>query len=108
MRRLGMWLALWACSGPGPVGDAARGAALYRAHCALCHGARGDGRGVRREGLSTPPRDFRDPAWRPRASDVAAAIRRGVRGTAMSAWPALSDGEVADLAAYVLSLGDGS
>jgi mono/diheme cytochrome c family protein len=86
-----------------------RGRVLFLEHCALCHGVRGDGQGARREGLSTPPRDFTDPAWRngtsPRA--VFYAVREGVRGTAMPAWRSLDDGEAWDLVGYLLSAREG-
>ncbi|HEU4400720.1 MAG TPA: c-type cytochrome [Candidatus Polarisedimenticolia bacterium] len=45
---------------PPPV-DAAlfeRGDALYRRHCAACHGQAGDGRGAAAELLGVPPRDL--------------------------------------------------
>lgn len=84
-----------------------RGRALYLTHCALCHGERGDGRGVRRN-LSSHPRDLTDPTWRRRTSPrgIFYVIREGVHGTAMPAWKALDDGETWDLAAYVLSLAE--
>jgi mono/diheme cytochrome c family protein len=87
---------------------AARGRALYLAHCVLCHGERADGRGVRREGLSSPPRDFTDPSWRRRTSPrrVFFTIREGSRGTPMPAWGILSDPEIWDLTAYLLSVGE--
>jgi mono/diheme cytochrome c family protein len=117
-------LALSACRGrdgglPERYGDAAvpeaalasvearnRGRALFLEHCALCHGERADGRGVRREGLTSPPRDFTDPAWRLRTSPrrVFFTIREGVRGTAMPGWAALGDSEVWDLVAYLRSV----
>ncbi len=83
-----------------------RGRALFLEHCALCHGERADGRGVRREGLTSPPRDFTDPAWRLRTSPrhVFSTIREGERGTPMPAWAALSDSEVWDLVAYLRSV----
>jgi cytochrome c6 len=86
-----------------------RGRALFEAHCVLCHGSRGDGRGTRREGLSVPPADFTDPGWRRRTSPRRAyfAIREGVRGTPMPAWKALADSDAWDLVAYVLSVGEG-
>jgi mono/diheme cytochrome c family protein len=86
----------------------ARGRALFRQHCALCHGENADGRGARREGLSTRPRDFTDPAWRLRSSPraVYAAIREGVRGTAMPSWRSLEVGETWDLVAFLLSAGE--
>jgi high-affinity iron transporter len=85
----------------------ARGQALFLEHCALCHGARADGDGVRREGLSTRPRDFTDPSWRRRASPRAVffVIREGVRGTAMPSWKSLDEGQAWDLVAFLLSVG---
>ena len=85
-----------------------RGRRLFQEHCVLCHGERGDGRGVRREGLSRPPRDFTDAAWRRQTSPrhVYFAIREGVRGTPMPSWKALDQDGTWDLAAYVLSLSE--
>lgn len=82
-----------------------RGRALFLEHCALCHGDRADGRGVRRQGLSSQPRDFTDAAWRERTSPrrVFFVIREGSAGTAMPAWKALDDGEIWDLMAYLLA-----
>ena len=83
------------------------GRRLFVEHCVLCHGERGDGRGVRREGLSRIPRDFTDAAWRQHTTPrhVYFAIREGVRGTPMPSWKALDDQDAWDLVAYVLSLG---
>jgi mono/diheme cytochrome c family protein len=123
---LGMSLAFWGCSGPDgdlprryrevevPVArleSAAaqeRGRRRFLVHCALCHGERADGRGVRREGLSTSPRDFTDPSWRRQTSPrrVYFAIREGVPGTAMPSWKALEEEESWDLVSYLLSVAD--
>ncbi len=123
-----MWLALPACHRsadrdlPGPyrtVGvpqgvltspDArARGAALFHAHCTLCHGEHGDGHGLQRMGLDPKPRDLTDPAWRRSTSarHVFHAIREGVRGTAMPSWRSLNQQDAWDLTAYVLALSHG-
>ncbi len=85
-----------------------RGRALFLEHCALCHGDRGDGRGVRRQGLSSPPRDFTDPAWREQTSPrhVFSVIREGSPGTAMPAWKVLDDRQTWDLTAYLLAVGE--
>jgi mono/diheme cytochrome c family protein len=76
-------------------------------HCALCHGERADGRGVRRN-LSSDPRDFTSPAWRRRTSprQVYAVIRDGVQGTAMPAWRTLDEAATWDLVAYVLAVAE--
>ena len=84
-----------------------RGRALFAANCALCHGERGDGRGMRSSGFAKAPASFVDPAWRRGATPrrVFFAIREGVRGTPMPSWDWLSEDEAWDLVAYVLSLG---
>lgn len=91
------------------LGDPAareRGRDLFARYCALCHGERGDGRGERRVGLSTPPRDLTDPSWQSRASPlrIFVTLREGVAGTAMPSWAALSTDDTWDLVAYVQSL----
>jgi len=123
---LGTSLAFWGCRAPDgdlprpyrevevPVArlnsPAARerGRRLFLARCALCHGERADGRGVRREGLGTSPRDFTDPSWRRRTSPrrVYFVVREGVLGTAMPSWKALDVQECWDLVSYLLSVRD--
>jgi mono/diheme cytochrome c family protein len=118
-----MSLAFSACSGPdGELPDAyrrlpvpterlespdarERGRSLFLVHCALCHGDRADGHGVRQQALSTPPRDFTDRAWRSRTSPrrVFFVIREGSPGTAMPAWKTLDDAQTWDLTAYLLA-----
>lgn len=85
-----------------------RGAALFRESCALCHGERGDGRGARREGLTTQPRDFTSPDWRASTTPrrVFFAIREGLHGTAMPSWKTLSERDAWALTAHVLSIGE--
>ena len=80
----------------------ARGRTLFLAHCALCHGERGDGQGVRRADLSARPRDFTDPAWQRRTSPLRIyyTIHEGVRGTSMPRWSIFEPGQAWDLVAY--------
>ena len=83
-----------------------RGAELFATHCALCHGERADGRGLRRAALSSSPVDFTRKSWcrgtTPRA--VYHVVREGVRGTAMPGWKALSEDQCWDLVAYLLAV----
>ncbi|MFN4202531.1 MAG: c-type cytochrome [Tabrizicola sp.] len=44
--------------GEAQVGDAAAGEALYQAHCAVCHGAKADGRGPMAPVLLVQPADL--------------------------------------------------
>jgi high-affinity iron transporter len=82
------------------------GGELFQKYCTLCHGPRGDGRGLQREGLNPTPRDFTDPSWRLKTSPrhVYFAIREGVATTAMPSWKSLTEQDGWDLTAYVLSL----
>jgi len=84
----------------------ARGRKLFEANCTLCHGARGDGHGLRSAGLAKPPTNFRSPVWRQQATPrrVFFAIREGLRGTPMPRWKWLGEDAAWDLVAYVLSL----
>jgi mono/diheme cytochrome c family protein len=82
-------------------GDAAEGERLYRAHCALCHGDRGQGA----EGPA-----LRNAVLLASASDtyLVETIRRGRRGTTMQGFltptparPALADAEIESLVALL-------
>ncbi len=55
-----------------------------------------------------PPRDFTSASWRQSASPrrVFFAIREGIAGTPMPAWPGLSEQDAWNVTAYVLSLGE--
>ena len=88
----------------------ARGRTLFKAKCALCHGERADGHGVRSKGLSGKAVNFGSSDWRSNTSAIAVfeVLSEGMRGTSMPAWPTLSEGQKWDLTAYVLSVaGDG-
>jgi mono/diheme cytochrome c family protein len=121
---LALWtsLGLWACSRdrdlpesyrrlivpPGLLDSAEareNGRRLFLTSCALCHGEKADGRGVRREGLSVPPRDFTNLSWRTGTTPrrVFFAIREGVHGTPMPGWKSFTDAQTWDLAAFLLS-----
>jgi mono/diheme cytochrome c family protein len=82
------------------------GADVFAANCAICHGENGDGHGLRKEGVVPPPADLRQPPWSEptHAARTFAAIRDGVRGTAMPAWPSLSDQQIWNVVAYIISL----
>ncbi len=85
----------------------ARGRALFLEHCAICHGVRADGQGLRHF-LSVQPADFTDLAWRGRMTERRAyyVVQEGIRGTPMPAWKILSEEQSWDLVAYVLSVAE--
>jgi hypothetical protein len=43
---------------------------LYEQRCSTCHGARGTADGIAGASLRPPPRNFTDPVWQARTSDV--------------------------------------
>jgi mono/diheme cytochrome c family protein len=86
----------------------ARGRALFRKKCALCHGELADGNGPRREGLSGKPINFHNKEWRTHTAPlrVFEVVSEGKRGTSMPAWPTLSIEQKWDVVAYVLSVAE--
>lgn len=88
---------------PRRTPDLARGAALYRQHCATCHGAGGHGDGPAGKGLDPAPSNFFDRERMAQRSlhGLYNTVTLGVGGTAMAAWPQLDDEQRWALAFYV-------
>src|SRR5512143_1668693 len=97
-------LAARAAAAPAPdLGtDAQReaGKQLYLAHCAQCHGEKGDGQGIAAPFLLPRPRDFTAGKFKirntpsgslPTTEDLKHIIRVGMPYTAMPAWPQFDD-----------------
>jgi cytochrome c oxidase cbb3-type subunit 3 len=81
-------------------GSAPDGAALFKKHCTMCHGA--DGKGFK--ALKTP--DFTSPEWQSAHSDavITDAIKNGKKGTAMPPMAKkLSEDDIKALVAHVRS-----
>ena len=100
-------------SEPAPKFDAdlrAAGARLYSEHCAICHGAKGDGHGLRATGLAPPPRNFTKGVYAYRSTpsgtlptdeDLWKVISNGLHGTAMVPWISLPERDRWALVSYV-------
>lgn len=86
--------------------DITKGAKVFTAECAKCHGDKGFGDGKEGEDLKPAPRNFHDAERMQELSPFAVfnTVRLGIQGTGMKAHPTLSDKEVWDVAFYVLSL----
>jgi high-affinity iron transporter len=85
----------------------ARGAAIYQASCAQCHGDLGHGDGRAAVGLNPPPRNLADPSQLEDASplDFFRRTTIGVAGTAMPAFEqTLSDEDRWAVAYYASTL----
>ncbi len=84
----------------------ARGAALYQAHCAACHGASGRGDGPAARKLEPPPSNFHDRERQFVRSlyGLYNTITLGVNGTGMRAFTELTSAERWALAFHVGSL----
>lgn len=93
---------------PSPFGDAAieRGAALFLANCAACHGPGGKGDGPVAAALVPKPTDLTGPAARQRPdTELANRIANGVDGSAMPPFAGtLTDAQIGDLISYIRSL----
>ncbi|MBI3467517.1 MAG: hypothetical protein HY000_31290 [Planctomycetes bacterium] len=74
-------------------------------YCALCHGERGDGQGVRAASLAKKPRDWTDMDWQKSITDeeIGRVIVLGGSGTGrsndMPSFPHLKDSP--ELAEYI-------
>ena len=87
----------------------ARGQQLYARHCAGCHGERGDGLGPAADYVWPKPRNFHTGLFRlvstknavPTDEDLLGVLQRGMPGSAMFPFPALSDDDKRALVAYV-------
>ena len=82
------------------------GGELFAANCGICHGASGDGHGLRQAGMNPPPANLTLLAWSDEASGsrIYKIIHDGVPGTAMPSWATLGDRQIWDLVAYIHSL----
>lgn len=83
--------------------DLDRGRAVYEANCTACHGLAADGKGPAALAFDPKPVDFTKTVWWSTRTDpdVAAAIRAGKPGTAMTAFAQLSEEQVADMVAWL-------
>jgi mono/diheme cytochrome c family protein len=88
----------------------AQGELLYGQHCAICHGANGDGNGSRANELSPRPRNFTKGVYEfrstptgalPTNEDIWKVISSGLHGTAMVPWISLSEVQRWSLVAFV-------
>ncbi len=94
---------------------ASRGRELYRAACAPCHGAYGDGRGAGAAGFFQPATDFTKGVYKFRSSlskyitgeELERSIREGMSGTEMVPFKRILTGRgIARVAAYLKSFSD--
>lgn len=87
--------------------DLKRGAALYAAQCAACHGTEGRGDGIAARGLEPAPSNFHDSGRMAQRSvyGLYSTITLGVGGTAMAGFGSLTEEDRWALALYVSTLG---
>lgn len=94
-------------------GSAERGDALFGRYCAPCHGAEGRGDGPLGASVRRPAMNLRKgglwlvswgPGSAPLEEELARLVKYGAPGTSMPGHEYLTDGQVADLVAYVLEL----
>ena len=109
MGRLMVLFLVAGLSGPfawaeSPVPIPADGAAIYADKCQVCHGRKGNGKGVASLALKPKPTDFTSPVFWTIDVDERSrrAVRKGIAGTSMRAYAEL---EAADVTAVVTYLG---
>jgi high-affinity iron transporter len=91
---------------PRQAPDLASAPADFATHCAVCHGAAGRGDGPAAKGLTPPPADLTDAARQSQLSvfGLYNTITLGIKGTAMTGFPALSESQRWALAFHVSTL----
>jgi high-affinity iron transporter len=94
---------------PKRAPDLASAPADFATHCAVCHGATGRGDGPAAKGLTPPPADLTDAARQGQLSvfGLYNTITLGIKGTAMTGFPALSEAQRWALAFHVSTLAGG-
>lgn len=113
LRRLGLFLSLWSLLAPAAAGDpirktrdgtGARGAAIFKKYCVLCHGDKAEGDGVAAKYYNPRPANL---TLSPLSNaQKEAIIRNGGRGVgrseAMPPWrQELSDRQIKDVIAFL-------
>jgi mono/diheme cytochrome c family protein len=93
------------------------GRRVYETYCIGCHGDEGLGDGQAAEFLNPKPRNFVNEAYKffhfgepgpfPSDASLEITIRNGIPGSAMPAFPLLSDQEIRDVTTYIKSLREG-
>lgn len=93
------------------------GKKTYDTYCIGCHGEEGLGNGPAAEFLNPKPRNFvngqykffhfNEPGPFPSDESLKITIRNGLPGSAMPAFPLLTDQEIQDVATYIKSLREG-
>ncbi|NOY28291.1 MAG: cytochrome c [Oligoflexia bacterium] len=85
--------------------DVAAGEKVYLANCMACHGMAADGNGPAAVSLNPRPTDFTTPAfWASRtAGQVKDTIKTGKPGTPMMPFAQLTDADLSNLVAYLVS-----
>jgi mono/diheme cytochrome c family protein len=63
-----------------------KGKKVYAQFCVVCHGPKGDGKGMMGAALNPKPADFTDAEWKHGGSDqeIYNTVTKGVPGTAMA------------------------
>ncbi|MDM5177935.1 cytochrome c [Massilia sp. DJPM01] len=101
-----IYVAAGTATAPGNWPSLTQGKQLFTAHCASCHGAIGNGRGVAAQALASTPMNFLDSARMASMSplSVFTSAKSGVQNTAMPSFSSLAEDELWAVSFYVLSL----
>lgn len=103
----GIGMVLSNATNAAPIVELDKGKALYRGHCAACHGINGGGNGPKAVGMSPAPTNFSNATLMHSLLDsqLERAILAGKPGTAMKGYgTVMSPQDVAAIIKYLRSL----
>ncbi len=87
------------------VGDAKKGAVLYKQNCAICHGETGKGDGLAGKSLQPPPRNFSKGIFKYTKNDAELLKFIQTGKSPMPSWEGtLTEAQIQDVIAFIHSL----
>lgn len=87
------------------VGDAKKGAVLYKQNCAICHGETGKGDGLAGKSLQPPPRNFSKGIFKYAKNDAELLKFIQTGKSPMPSWEGtLTEAQIQDVIAFIHSL----
>ncbi|MHB8422580.1 MAG: c-type cytochrome [Leptospirales bacterium] len=84
------------------AGRLSSGKALYEQNCAVCHGVKGNGKGIGGRGLTPPPANFTDPGfWKDKTDSFLTHVISNGIGQMPSWSDTMTPTQIRDVLSYI-------